>query len=184
MSVNARSPQQAERRERCEYCGTHTRIPEMTRGSFCSPACYYRHRGASILDQIQSDHTICATCYRPVKEVERVPDEINTAATGFQHPTPQTTISVDDRDRDGRARGIEYTRWGCECGAVNPQDTLAALQNANLKRRIADLYYCLERLARKGAIAHSPDRDAYFDALREHWHDAAYAAGRAVYAHA
>jgi len=44
-------------------------------GSFCSRVCWYQHKGAGPLRKIKHDHRWCASCFKPIKEVEPPSEE-------------------------------------------------------------------------------------------------------------
>lgn len=80
-----------------------------------------------------------------------------------------------------RNDAIEGTRWSCECGAVDPTTTEASIQNMMLAEVIDNCFLALESLHDRGKVPNPPSKRRYYDALREHWRDARYAIGAAIY---
>lgn len=182
-STAASSPSSVTPDVTCAYCGGARDPYDSIEGSYCSERCYYRERGERILNQIEANHTLCATCFGKIKDIEPIPDSYCEYADGYQHKTEQTEHVIDEFSGPGETNHrIQSTRWGCDCGCVNPRDVHAEIQNANLKTCIENCLYALYYLHERGAIPFPPSRQDYFDALRKHWRDAAYAIGRAVYA--
>ncbi|OYR76127.1 hypothetical protein DJ71_18535 [Halorubrum sp. E3] len=72
MSVQSPSPESHDS-DPPEYECSYSNCDEIftkgmgIRSSFCSVACFYRHRGRNALNKIESDHRFCATCFRRVK---------------------------------------------------------------------------------------------------------------------
>lgn len=160
----------------CGYCGGPASVP--IEGAFCSRRCYRRHRGTKLLDQLRSDHQICATCFGRVKTVapiHRGPDDVEE---GLQYPTEKTTIGVDTFGDD--LNPIEATRWSCSCGAVDPATIDVTIQRVHFYEAIANCYNALQYLYKRGAIQTSPSRQRYLDAIAAHPHDARLAVGAAV----
>lgn len=162
----------------CEHCGTCFSDP--TYGSYCSQLCDTRAKGRKVLNQIESDRRICNTCYGQVRDTRPPTESTPDCFAGFQSPTSRTTYGVDDfaTDPDKELLG---TRWSCECGAVDPNATIAELQNVDLSRVIQNCLRAMAFLADEGAIANHPDPDRYLSALQERLRDAEYACGTAVY---
>jgi len=59
----------------CVYCGGERTPGGGVRGSFCSNACHYKHKGEKAVNILRHDHRLCASCGRWVKEVSRPDDE-------------------------------------------------------------------------------------------------------------
>ena len=38
---------------------------------YCSEECFFREKGEGILQQIEQDHRICNTCYRPMRTIDK-----------------------------------------------------------------------------------------------------------------
>lgn len=84
------------------------------RGSFCSSTCYYRHRGAGALKEVDADHKFCSSCFQQVKTVERpgeallrangVKASIREAIVGWQFPTEHAEEHAVDVDRRFKER--------------------------------------------------------------------------------
>ena len=93
--------------------------------------------------------------------------------------TEHTTISVDDFS-DREYDTLERTRWGCVCGTVDTSEPDATLRHVEPHAAIADLFNCLMRMHRSGAIEHRPDREKFLDAIRDQGIDFEYAAGKSL----
>lgn len=181
----------------CTACGDDYPAGSAYAGSYCSDVCYHQHKGRDVIRDIKQDQRWCATCFRPVKEIEQPPstktlfvegprgrdDETlqKDVLIGHQHPTEQTRWVVDEQEMPNAFLPLERSRWGCSCGAVNPSTQSAILQRIHAKTVITSLLTCLAQLHDEGNVAHHPSREALFDALRERPFDWAYAAGRAIY---
>lgn len=172
----------------CDHCGG-PRAPETSvRGSYCSAECFYRAKGANALSEISRDHRWCATCFRQIKEVETPPDyvidslgeETSQAVTGTQYATPDAVEAVDDFSEDPY-RTLERSRIACRCGNVDPSERDDILEDVELESIIPSLVRCLRIFEREGKVAHRPDTERLFAALREHWRDWEFAIGRALY---
>lgn len=161
----------------CSHCEDEFDVTDAYRGSFCSPDCYQRHKGESVLRNIAGDHRWCATCFRQIKSVERPTaafvdqlqgDETKASVVGFQYETPHTERAVDEFGGDGTAtRPVERSRWGCECGAVDPSTRTEVLCRVETATTIASLWACLCDLWTEDNVAHRPSRADYFAALRD-----------------
>lgn len=165
----------------CAYCNGPRDIRDSVEGSYCSAACYYRARGEGVLDQLESDHRICSTCHGRVKDVEPIPEDVYAAGDGLQYPTERTVHAIDEAVPEDLGQEIAFTRWGCDCGAVDPNTVHADLQEIHLATVLHNCLLALQDLYEREAIPHPPARERYFAGLREHWRDARYAIGRAIY---
>jgi len=125
------------------------------------------------VEQVHRRSQFCNTCYGKVRDIQPLPESV-TVADGFQYETERTTIGIDVFSDVPR---IEGTRLSCQCGAVDPGDTIAELQQIHATETRVNLYHALAWLAERGAIDAAPDLERYTDALGERHHDAAYAAG-------
>lgn len=185
--------------DECEYCGEEFAIIAAVEGNYCSTGCFYREKGERVLNQIKSDHRICATCFRRIKEVEYPPGDISVAVPtpdpphgdgdtdgvkdvliGYQYPTPSTEFAIDDTSTDAY-RVQERRRWSCECGTVDPSERDDILEDVEIEAIVPNLLQTLRFLERSGAIQQRPQKDRLFEALREEWRDWAFAIGRALY---
>lgn len=141
--------------------------------------CWYRHKGRKAIDRITSDHTICATCNAAIKTIEEPPGDveleigpvdhslraetIDDVLIGYQYKTEHTDIGVDERGVDAQA--IMYTRWSCECGAVDPNDSYEPLRQVTPKHTIKQLTHRLAEYSRqdgdKGSFSYARFKDAF-----------------------
>jgi hypothetical protein len=164
----------------CAYCG-HYRNPNTdVRGSFDTYECYLRQKGENALNRVEADHTFCATCFRRIKEIEKPPDDTHECVVGFQYPTPHMELAVDDFS-DDPYRPLERTRWGCECGNVDPGERDDILDAVDLQTTITSLLHCLQALAAKDTLARSPSWPRMREAIRDHGRDWEYVVGAALY---
>lgn len=170
----------------CTYCSGERTPHSSVKGSYCSLACYYRQKGQKALARIQSHHAWCATCFKPVKEIEPPTEyvlqavECDDALVGYQYQTEHTDRGVDEADLD-QWRRLVFTRWSCECGTIDPGDRHEWLSEIDTAETIASLYTCLQDLEATGALDHRPDKTLLFEALREEWTDWEYAIGKCLY---
>lgn len=79
----------------------------------CCEACAARHRGQNLLDHIAQDHTICASCWRRRKTVER---PTAYARRGLGPVTDDALVGYEDHTEH-----VEMGPYGleCECGAID-----------------------------------------------------------------
>jgi hypothetical protein len=165
----------------CEHCETEYPAHTQVRG-FCSVGCFYRHKGANILDEIRRDHRLCATCFRQIKTVMPPAKDAPECAIGQQYQTEHTVWGVDDVGSDAY-RPLDRQRWSCECGTVDPSERDDIIEQVELDDNgiVGDLLQTLRFLERSGAIDRRPSKQRLFEALREEWRDWEYAIGRALY---
>lgn len=66
----------AEHLRECDHDDCDTKRPkwELYAG-FCSNKCHHRAKGAEVLEQIKYDHRLCATCFKPIKTVDKPSSE-------------------------------------------------------------------------------------------------------------
>lgn len=177
----------------CRHCGGA--IPEDAadpNDTYCSRECYYRHRGENVLEDIQRDHRICATCFTRIKTVEyadvirsRQPKvdirQVPECVIGYQYPTEHTTVGQDEfATLDHDAVRIEGTRWSCgNCGTVDPNEAHPDLRSLDEGKTARRLYEAVDELADRDAIPNAPDHERFI----EGWRDggAALAVGKAVF---
>lgn len=183
----------------CEHadCDAEFVVEHAIRGNYCSAECFYRHKGANVLDEIRRDHRLCATCFRQIKSVERPggvslkvepPDHEGAAGgvretiIGRQYPTEHTTWGLDVHQLDDYVI-LDRTRWSCECGTVDPSERDDIIEQVELDDNgiVGDLLETLHFLERSGAIDRRPSKQRLFEALREEWRDWEFAIGRCLY---
>lgn len=61
--------------DECKHCDDE--IDTYYAPGYCSEACYHKHQADKALDVVRQDHTLCATCLSPLKEVEPPSDDWN-----------------------------------------------------------------------------------------------------------
>lgn len=183
----------------CNHCGQWRNPNADVKGQYCCSDCWLRSKGQNVLSELCHDHTICATCFRVIKEVERPPagttvsipkpdaphglgdgDGVENVLIGFQYMTPSTEMAVDDFSTDPY-RIDERQRWSCECGNVDPAERDDILEGVELEETIVRLLRRLEERYEMDHLPNRPDKDRLFNALREEWRDWEYAIGRAVW---
>lgn len=150
------------RQYECEQCGdTVDRA-----GAYCSPECRLTRQGENILNTIRNDHTVCATCFRRLKVVDRPSDDwlranslgeiTREAIVGFEYPTP-------NRHQD---HGVSY----CECGTVEHHADHEFLKHLEANAVVANLLQVLRQMYDDGQIEDPPDERALVEALvRSDW---------------
>jgi hypothetical protein len=203
MSVTAEPQTYTCERERCQSTFTPT---DAVGGSYCSADCYYREKGAGLIEKIRSDPDHCGTCFKPTKTGGTDPTKLHRSCRAAyagrtdgpvcpdcraiydrteylrERPVGDKLVRAEDADLDHRP--VYRYDWGCGgCGSTDPNDTHRILQTGGrvIERRRDDLFRCLSRLAEKGAIDGRPSYDRLLAAYREHPSDWAYQAGWAVY---
>jgi len=185
----------------CEYtgCDADYQKSAAVKGSYCSRECWLRSKGGGVLSKLRSDHTICATCFRVIKEVERPPeatsvnipvpdaphdigddDGVKDVLIGFQYETPSTEFAIDDISSDPY-RVQERRRWSCECGTVDPSERDDIIETIDLEETIVRLLRRLHERYELDHLPNQPSKQRLFDALREEWLDWEYAIGSAVW---
>lgn len=97
----------------CPGCDAEFTIPNAVRGSYCSAACADRHDGQRFLEHLRRDHTVCWSCLRPRKTVERPTAE---ARRGLDPVTDDALVGFEylTEHADRGQYGVE-----CTCGAVD-----------------------------------------------------------------
>jgi len=168
--------------ETCNHddCETTFAVEHAIRGNYCSAGCFYRQKGANVLARIRQDHRLCATCFRQIKTVTPPPKRAPECAIGTQHQTEHTVWGVDDVSDDPYVT-LDRQRWSCECGAVDPSERDAILEDVEIEAAVPNLLRTLHFLDRSGQIDRRPSKERLFNALREAWRDWEYAIGRALY---
>lgn len=159
----------------CEYCGGECDPDASVRGSFCSRDCWHASKGAKVLNRIEDDHTRCATCFRPRKEVETPPDRwlrekallVREAAIGFEYPTEYLHTGP----------GFRY----CECGCVEHRAEHEVLQQIDPIGVAVNLLDCLLEYHEHELIDDRPSGRTLGRALRDTEFDLELSIGRAVY---
>jgi len=183
----------------CAHCETWRNPNGDVKGSYCSRDCWLRSKGQNVLTELQHDHTICATCFRVIKEIECPPegtvvniptpdaphnhgdaDGVKNVLIGYQYETPATERAVDDFSTDPY-RVQERTRWSCECGNVDPNERDDILEEIDLDETIIRLLQRLRERYEMDQLPNQPSKQRLFDALREEWRDWEYAIGSAVW---
>jgi hypothetical protein len=111
MSVRTTTPES----DQCAFpdCSEEFRIPNAVAGSYCSTECRDRHEGRRLLRHVRQDHTVCWSCWRRRKEIERPTD---AARRGLDPVTDQALVGFEylTEHADHGKHGVE-----CECGAVD-----------------------------------------------------------------
>lgn len=180
---------QSETALECAWCDGPREPEASVRGSFCSRACWLRHKGDRALNVVRHDHRFCVSCGRQLKTIEEPTDETlrqiegaesTRALVGYQYRTPAADIG--EISNEGAHQHSEITRMGtvCSCGVTDQREASPALREVELADVLANLFKVLYRLWDEGAIDRQPDSDAYFDGYEQE-RDFTYAVGRALY---
>ncbi|AUV81280.1 hypothetical protein C2R22_06045 [Salinigranum rubrum] len=191
----------------CGFCDEETDEETAIRDSFCSFECFRRYKGRKALNAIESDHTLCATCFRVVKTVEKPPwgtelkvegprgrgdeDVKKDCLIGYQYPTEhmekglrdlkRAVVDDDSVDRRQVVAVPAALRWGCECGNTDPKNRDEILEAVDLEQTIVSLLGCLRTLAAEGTLNSPPSWPQLRDALRDHGRDWELVIGTALY---
>jgi len=181
--------------ETCEQCEDSFEVHDSPRPNHCSDECYYTDKGDKALNQIESDHTVCASCHTRIKTIEKppkgttvnIPPSDHEQATqttsnvliGYQYQT-EDTRKYDDAQGDG-ATAVFYTRWSCECGTVDPNQRDDILEAVDLKATIKNLCERLYDLSRQDAIGGSFSHTRFLEAFQKDERNWAYATGFGLY---
>lgn len=197
MSVQ---PETAEQQFQCAHCGEPRDPHASVGGSFCTEECRIAHKGRSALNQIESDHRYCASCFRQVKTTHRPTDEelremdvrwsIREAFIGYQWRTEHgVPAEVELPDMEPADADIQIENppvrgaTGCVCGAIDHRDHDADLARIEGLASVGQhLLVCLRELAEREALDADPCPREFLDALEERPGDWEHAAGRALYA--
>jgi len=131
MSVQGQDPET----DVCGVCDDEYEIPSAAPRGYCSDECYYAEKGNAALRQIDSDHTLCASCFRYIKTtsapsqtwLEDRSDKVQTALDNGgsleSDESGQLTLDVTDAtDTRQTAAGsivgfqhtTEHTSWGSD----------------------------------------------------------------------
>lgn len=162
----------------CNYgeCRQRGLKREFTDGKYCSTEHRDRDLGSDVLDAIRHDHTVCSTCYRWLKDIERPPesfgrgraDVIDEAVVGFQYDTE------------------DYHQWSgekfCTCGNVDHKSDNGFIKTSDLKATLVHLMVVIREHRADGRHDHSVDPDELLSALKAQDGDLDWeiAIGRAV----
>lgn len=201
MSVTLASKYDDEETYECDHCGAEHHPRDAVK-SYCSHECYLHGEGERILRHVTRDHRWCASCWRPVKTVNKPPTTRYTKAPdhpekdrwqlkdiviGYQYPTKHMVVTEaalggSDGDRLIAPSKVDYTCWGCRCGNTDlgsRHDVLEEIEDEGLLDRV---YHCLASFHEEGQFDQSPDRDQLEAAFDEQPGEWAYVIGRALFA--
>lgn len=159
----------------CQRCGGPRTDDSF--GSYCSETCLFRAKGRKVLDQLESDHSECSTCFRHVFHPQ--PRVQNGRTTSLP---PTAVDAIEEVTHEQYPPRTHRYRAGCECGSVNPNHRHRILQNVDDEATRKAFVGALYRLAEKGAINGHPDPEAFKSAYRNGVDSWAELAGRSVYA--
>lgn len=71
----------------CDHCGEYSPSHTFFDTAMCSEECRRAADANAILNTLIHDHTVCSTCFRRLKEVEKPPERAPSAVVGFQYRT-------------------------------------------------------------------------------------------------
>lgn len=163
----------------CASCDAYRNPRKSVRGSYCSEACYFRHRGQKALKNLEDDHRFCRTCFAQVKEIEDPPQRAPSFVVGYQYGTDAATSAARDYDREDAARPLVKERLGCHCGATDLRSHDDVLATVDLERTLVNLWSALRVKHREDKVP-DPDHSRLFAAYRE-TRDLEYAVGAGLY---
>jgi len=162
----------------CKSCGTEFEYGH--KPGYCSQECYHRHRGENTIRQIQSDHTVCSSCFATLKTVDTPPSEFlqrisvengehtREALVGFEYHTPNLR----------KDHGFSY----CKCGNIDTYAEITELQEIDLADVVVNLWSLLVDYYHADQFGDNrPDKDTLFETLQEHGTEWELAIGRCVY---
>jgi len=180
----------------CKYCEHWCNPDTAVADAFCSEYCRHADKGRRVLNQIQSDHTRCATCFRRIKTVEKPPasasvtveppahegavDDVRDVLVGYQYQTEHTVWGVDDFGTDA-VPALKRQRWSCECGNVYPRERDDILEGVDLGATIHRCFDALVDCHEEGAIEDAPDVRRYEQALQREGADFEFVIGYALH---
>jgi len=166
----------------CSYCDGPRSAATSVRGSFCSRQCYLSHKGSKALDQLDSDHRICPSCFALCKTVHRpsdealedlgVPETIRDIFRGYQYATEDGAFHEDYLIRERAESEVlppqkAIGRIGCRCGTVDLQERELTLTKAEGAHVILRLVARLRELSEEGALEASVDSTALVEAYTD-----------------
>jgi len=168
----------------CSYCETELdrreALSPTSDDDYCSSEHYFQHRGEKVINQIQSDHTFCSSCFAKRKTIDKPTDsflqrigyengfETKQAVVGFEYHTPAV-----EKDH-----GFVY----CKCGNIDHHAEIEELRNSDLKDVLVNLWSLLVDYHEKDQFGdNEPDREVLFNTLKESDMDFELAIGKSVY---
>jgi len=194
----------------CDECSKAFKTVDSPREYHCSHECYYLDKGQGALNQLKSDHKICATCFRYIKSVhapkqswlEKKADRVDTA---IQHggeyvkgPNGQLTLDATECSNSRHTStesiiGYQYEtphtdhlygesgKWICECGNVETYARDDVLEQLDLDTTKELLIQRLFDLYDKGAIQERITPDVFYEAFSSEDMNWRYAIGKALH---
>ena len=98
--------------EQCKHCDEI--IDEFHTPGYCSDECYHKHKADKALDVIRHDHTLCATCLTPLKQVESPTED-------WSHEKGSTTqVALQNGAEYHYVDGVGFSLDATECYRANP----------------------------------------------------------------
>jgi len=193
FGLSVMSTQSQATTDDCKHCGD--KIDVFYTPGYCSEDCFYIHKGRKALNQVESDHTICATCHTPIKTIEKPPESVSlnippsdhtqsnglteNVLIGYQYQTEHTK-RYDDAQGAG-ANAIFYTRWSCDCGTVNPNERDDILETVDLNKTVRNLCERLYDLCEKDAIGGSFSHTRFLERFSKQERNFAESVGYGLY---
>lgn len=139
------------------------------------PACSERFQP----DDYERPHTECPECGHGFEYVRLFQPGPQNVADGLQYAKAPLTHGIDAADGDHGY--YEFQRESCSCGAVDPNDLAAEIQQIHPEIVRERLFLAVRWLTWTDDDLPVARRGRYTDALSERPHDAAYAVGKSVY---
>jgi len=165
----------------CDWCDDKFQAGQSPREQHCSHDCFYNDKGQGALNQLESDHKLCATCFRYIKTVstpeqsyledkaDRVGTAVNhggelyggddgeltldaTECSNTRHTAAQSIIGYQYPTQDTDYLYGNAGKWICSCGSVETNERDATLESIELEVTITNLCDRLSRLSRQGAV--------------------------------
>lgn len=194
----------------CSWCEKQFKTTDSPRDEHCSHECFYKDRGEGALNQLASDHKICASCYRYIKSISKpeqswLEEKADRVETALNHggeltngPNGQLTLDArfcsNTRHTDTESIiGYQHPtpetdylygnsgKWICSCGNVEVHEHDDILANLDIETTITLLLARLRDLYYKGAIRKAPTESVFFEAFDTDKKNWKHAVGKALH---
>jgi len=194
----------------CDWCEEQYIKQESPRDEYCSHDCFYKDKGDGAINQLESDHKLCATCFRYIKTVstpeqsyledkaDRVETAINHGGELYGGPNGELTLDATDcsNTRHTAAQsiiGYQYPtedtdflygnsgKWICSCGCVDTHERDETLAQLELDVTITNLCDRLSRLSQQGAVGGDFSEHRFLEAFEASERNWKYSIGYGLY---
>lgn len=139
---------------------------ESVEGSYCSYACYYRHKGLKLLSDIEQKHTHCASCGKRLKEIQKPTELHPDVFIGYQYKTPNAEWGEKTYVQNKRWDDFDTTGTICKnCGTTDHKDSyLREFHFGDFIKRV--LFYFREKY-KTGGLESPLNERVFFDSLKD-----------------